>query len=83
MKAAKAKDKAKSKDIQNCYDTNFCAISQHSNTAHQAAEICIESAENSIKKNLEFIDSLISVNFYYYYYYVYINQLFETIFLNS
>ncbi|KAL6441040.1 hypothetical protein ACFW04_003421 [Cataglyphis niger] len=61
VRAAKAKDKAKSKDIQSCYDTNFCAISQHSDTAYKAAEKCIESAENSIKENLRFIDNLIAL----------------------
>ncbi|XP_029677891.1 uncharacterized protein LOC115244421 [Formica exsecta] len=55
---AKAKDKAKDKDIQRCYDTNFCGISKHSDAAYKAAEECVETAENSIEKSLGFIDDL-------------------------
>ncbi|XP_029157297.1 uncharacterized protein LOC114929787 [Nylanderia fulva] len=52
--------KAKNKDAQHCYDTNFCGISQHSDTAYKAANKCKDLAETSIKKSLKFIDNLVS-----------------------
>lgn len=64
--------KAKGKDAQHCYDTNYCGIMQHRDTANKAAIKCQESAENSIKNSLGFIDNLVSVNIHYYYYYYYI-----------
>ncbi|XP_070159153.1 uncharacterized protein [Polyergus mexicanus] len=55
---AKAKDKAKDKDIQRCYDINSCAINKYGDTAYKAAEKCVETAESSIEKSLGFIDDL-------------------------
>ncbi|KMQ88076.1 glucosamine--fructose-6-phosphate aminotransferase, partial [Lasius niger] len=52
--------KAKGKDAQHCYDTNYCGIMQHRDTANKAAIKCQESAENSIKNSLGFIDNLVS-----------------------
>ncbi|XP_072757168.1 uncharacterized protein [Anoplolepis gracilipes] len=52
--------RAKGKDAQHCYDANFCAISQHSDTAYKVAEKCEKSAESAIKNSLVFIDNFIS-----------------------
>ncbi|XP_011262243.1 uncharacterized protein LOC105254949 [Camponotus floridanus] len=52
--------KMQGKDAQYCYDANFCAITEHSNIAYEAATKCEDSATNSTKKNLEFVSSYIS-----------------------
>jgi len=54
--------KMQGKDAQHCYDANFCALTEHSDIAHEAATKCEDSAKNSTKKNLEFVGTYISVN---------------------